>query len=144
MMKLNKNKLGVPWWPSMEGSGGVPAAARVIAMVQNWSLAQELPCAMGIAKIKMKAKMEKKSNIKLKKNFFWGGHSCGIWKFSGQGQIRAAAAGLRHSLSKAGSAACSSARSLTPWARPGLNSNPYEHYVGFLTHWATVSSPKVT
>lgn len=59
MMKLNKNKLGVPWWPSMEGSGGVPAAARVIAMVQNWSLAQELPCATGVAKLKKKKKEKK-------------------------------------------------------------------------------------
>jgi len=35
--------------------------------------------------------------------FFFSGHTCGIWKFPGQGRIRAAATGLYHSHSNVGS-----------------------------------------
>ena len=31
-------------------------------------------------------------------------------------------------------AACGNDGSLTHWVRPGLNSHPHRHYVGFLTH----------
>ena len=37
---------------------------------------------------------------------------------------------------------CSSTGSLTHWERPGLNPHPHEHCVRFLTHWATVGTPR--
>ena len=36
--------------------------------------------------------------------------------------------------------ACSNARFLTRWVRPGIKPHSHRHYVSFLTHWATMGA----
>ena len=42
--------VGVPWWPSVEGPGGVTAVAQATAVARVHSLAWELQRAMDVAK----------------------------------------------------------------------------------------------
>ena len=66
--------------------------------------------------------------------YFFGG-ACGAYVSSqARGWIRAAAAGLCHSHSNVGS--------LTQWARPGIGPASSWILVGFITHWATMETPR--
>ena len=73
--------------------------------------------------------------------FLAGGNTGGIWKFQARGQIWAAAAGLHHSHSSAGSEPCLrttpqltvTARSLTHWAKTGIKPSSSWIPVGLIT-----------
>ena len=80
--------------------------------------------------------------------FLFYGCTCSIWKFPGSGvqlelQLGPISQPWQHQIratSVTYTAACGNAVSLTPWARPGIESTPHGYYVGFLTHWATTGT----
>ena len=78
------------------------------------------------------------------------GRSHSIWRLPGaRGPIGAVADGLHHSHSQSGIPAASAnyttardnARSLTHWARPGIEPATSWFLVGFVNHWATTGTP---
>ena len=72
------------------------------------------------------------SNMMLKLTLFtFYGH---IWKFPGQGLNRSCSWDLHHSQSNT--------RFLTHKRGQGLNPHPQGDYIRFLTHWATVGTPR--
>ena len=61
-----------------------------------------------------------------------------------RGQIGAIAAGLYHSQAESATytTAHGNTRSLTDWARPGIDSESSWILVGFANHWAMMGTPK--
>ena len=81
--------------------------------------------------------------------FFWGGTPMACGGSQAKGLIRAAATSLYHSHRNGGIPAVSATyntahgntRSLTRWARPGIEPTTSLFLVRFVSHWATMGTP---
>ena len=81
-----------------------------------------------------------RSSLCLFFSFFLGPH-LGIWKFSGQGLNQTYYCQIRPASSNH-STACINTRSLTHWARPGMEPISSWTLVELFTSWATVGTPR--
>ena len=78
---------------------------------------------------------------------FYKGHTCGIWKFLGEGSNQSCSCQSKpqtqqcqiQAISVTYTTAHGNARSLTPWVRPGIEPESSWILVGFITHWATMA-----
>ena len=122
-----------PWMPREEKSGSYKRTFPQVTLCCSWSTSYR---------------------NSLGHFFFFSsfyGHTCDIWTFPGQGSNQNCSCRPTPQLqqqqhwmwaaSVTYAIACSNARSLTTEWGQGSNLNPYGHYVGFLTHWATMGTP---